>query len=193
MKEIIGAIAVGLSIFSLLPYIIDILKKKTKPHLYSWLVWTPLTFFAYFSQLAGNAGPGAWTTGITAVLCLAVLTLTLFRGSRDITYIDNLSLLGVIVAALFWFYFQSPLATIIWVTTIDALGFVPTIRKSYKTPFEETLLTHILSVAKHLLSVLAITNLSFLTAVYPVTIGIANIILVLVLLRQRKAISAPLI
>jgi len=92
IKEILGITAVVISIFSLFPYISDIVKKKTKPHLYTWVIWTPLTFMAFFSQMSDGAGAGAWTTGVTAILCLLILALSFKFGTKDITRSDKVML-----------------------------------------------------------------------------------------------------
>ncbi len=43
MKEIIGGIAVALTFIAYIPYYRDILKGKTRPHIYSWSLWGLLT------------------------------------------------------------------------------------------------------------------------------------------------------
>lgn len=186
IKELLGLLAVALTIFSLLPYIVDILKKKTKPHLYTWVVWTPLTFMAFFGQVLGDAGPGAWTTGVTAMLCLVILALAIPYGTKNVTKSDNWSLVGVFIAGILWLILKNPVASIVLVTLIDVLAFIPTIRKSFKDPHEETLITHELSGAKHFISLFALDRISILTALYPAAVFLANIILVSVIITHRK-------
>ncbi len=48
LKIMGGTIAVGLSIYGHIPYIRDILANKTKSHIYTWLIWTVLTFISFF-------------------------------------------------------------------------------------------------------------------------------------------------
>lgn len=186
MKEFLGAIAVVISIVSLFPYISDILKKKTKPHLYTWVIWTPLTFIAFFSQLAGNAGPGAWTTGVTAMLCLVILSLAIPFGTKDITKSDKITLFATAIASMFYLGTKDALMSIVLVTLIDVAAFLPTIRKSIKKPFEETLSTHLLSGCKHFISLFALEKVTILTALYPFAVSLANGVLVAVLLIGRR-------
>ena len=185
LKEVLGFLAVAISVFSLLPYIIDILKKKTKPHLYTWIVWTPLTFIAFFAQVSGNAGPGAWTTGVTATLCLIILALAFPFGTKNITKSDNWSLVGVAIAAALWFVVKNAVASIVLVTLIDVMAFIPTIRKSLTHPHEETLITHEASMAKHFISLFALDRVSILTALYPAAVCLANAVLVSVIIIKR--------
>lgn len=186
LKQSLGLIAVALSIFGLLPYIADILKKKTKPHLYTWVIWTPLTFIAFFSQIADNAGAGAWTTGVTAMLCLIILALSLNYGTKDITKSDKLMLVGVIIATIMFLIVKNALLSIILVTFIDVAAFYPTIRKSIKKPHEETLSTHSLAAVKHFISLFALDKVSVITALYPSAVFLANLVLVWVMIKGRR-------
>jgi hypothetical protein len=186
LKQSIGLIAVVISIFALFPYVFDILKKKTKPHFYSWVIWTPLTFIAFFSQLSDNAGAGAWTTGVTAVLCLLILALSVKYGTKDITKSDKILLVGVIISSGLFFIVKDVLLSILLVTFIDVAAFYPTIRKSIKKPREETLSTHTLAGIKHFISLFALDKVSVITAIYPAAVFIANVVLVAVMIRGRK-------
>lgn len=186
IKSLLGLISVAISIFSLFPYIYDILKKKTKPHLYTWIIWTPLTFIAFFSQIADNAGAGAWTTGVTAMLCLIILALSVKYGTKDVTKSDKIILAGVIVATGLFLIVKNALLSIILVTSIDVVAFYPTIRKSIKKPYEETLSTHNLAALKHFISLFALDKVSVITALYPSTVFIANLILVAVMIKGRR-------
>lgn len=58
-QEILGAIAFLISIVGTVVYIRSILKGDTKPHLYTWIVFSILTCIAFFAQISDNAGPGA--------------------------------------------------------------------------------------------------------------------------------------
>lgn len=186
IKEILGITAVVISIFSLFPYISDIVKKKTKPHLYTWVIWTPLTFMAFFSQMSDGAGAGAWTTGVTAILCLLILALSFKFGTKDITRSDKVMLAGVVSATFLFIVVRNALLSIILVTFIDVAAFYPTIRKSLKKPYEETLSTHNFAAIKHFISIFALEKISLITALYPSAVFLANLILVGVLIKGRK-------
>lgn len=39
MKQVLGVIAILLALIAYIPYIRDVLRRKTKPHVYSWFIW----------------------------------------------------------------------------------------------------------------------------------------------------------
>ena len=77
------------------------------------------------------------------------------------------------------------------ITVIDALGFVPTFRKSYSRPFEETAVTYAISGLKFVVAILALENLSLVTWLYPASLVLMNGLFVGMVLTRRRQLSAP--
>jgi hypothetical protein len=186
-KEIYGIIASIIAIISYIPYIRDVLANKTKPHAFSWLIWSILTAVAFFGQIAGGAGPGSWVNGFTTVVCFIIFIFGLIKGRSNIVLIDWICLVGAGVAILFWFITNGPLVSVIMVTIIDALGFFPTFRKSYHKPHEETWSTYVLSIFKYVFSLFALQTFSVVTVLFPIYLIFANgIFLVMVMIREKQ-------
>src|SRR3989344_7062194 len=137
-KTLLGILATVIGIIGYIPYFVDIFRGKTKPHVFSWFVWTLLTSIAFFAQVAGDAGPGAWVTGLTAMVCLVITLLAFTRGEKEITRLDWMSFVGALLGIILWIKNQDPLPSVILVTLVDAIAFIPTFRKSYHKPNEET-------------------------------------------------------
>src|SRR5947199_9165168 len=150
-RELFGFAATILALISYVPYFRDIFAKKTKPHAFTWLVWGVLTFIAFVGQIVGKAGAGAWVTGMTALVCLIIAGLAVRDGQRDIARLDWIALGGAVIALICWFLTRGPLLSVILITIIDNLGFVPTLRKSYFRPHEQTLSTYSMSGSKWIL------------------------------------------
>ena len=58
-KSIVGVIAVLLTFSGYIPYIRDITKGKTKPHVFSWFLWGFVTLIVFALQSYAHAGIGA--------------------------------------------------------------------------------------------------------------------------------------
>jgi hypothetical protein len=185
-KSLLGILAVLVAFIGYVPYFRDIFANKTVPHAFSWLVWGIVTGIAFFGQIVGDAGPGTWVTGITALVCFVIFVFGVIKGRRNITFLDWLSLFGAGLAILLWLITKSPLLSVILITLIDALAFFPTFRKSYFKPNEETASTYALSGLKFLLSVFALTHFSVITAMYPLSIVLMNVLFVGMLIVRRK-------
>jgi len=188
-KVVIGIITVILGFVGYIPYIRDILKGKTQPHIYTWFVWGLITLILYGLQVSGGAGSGSWVTLVVALLSFSIFGLGLRSGDRNITRSDTLFLVSAMVALVLWLVADQPVLSVILLVTIGMLGFGPTIRKSWNNPHTETISTYAINAIRHTLSILALANYSILTWLFPVAWSIANIIFVLILIVRRMKIK----
>jgi hypothetical protein len=187
-KVIIGIIAVILAALSFIPYIINIFKNKTKPHTFSWLVWSVLMAIGFAGQVSGNAGAGSWAIGVGSILCFSIFLASLFKGEKNIVLADWLSLLGAGISLIFWYVTNNALISIILITLIDMFGFFPTFRKAYYKPFEETSMTFFIAGLSDILVLFALENYSIITWLYPASLIITNILFVSMVGARRKSL-----
>jgi len=189
IKILIAAVSIPITVVSYWFYFRDIFAGRTKPHAYTWLVWAVLTASAFAAQLHGHGGPGAYVTGLTALVSFIILGLAIWRGEKGITTSDKLSLGGALAALLIWFFTSNPVLAIILISVIDFLGFLPTIRKSYHKPYEETLITYMLSGFKFVLAILALDTYTLVTWLYPASLVAANLLFVVMLVVRRRQVA----
>ncbi len=188
-KIFLGLVSVIISVACYVPYFKDIVKGTTKPHVFSWLVWSLLTGIAFFAQLTNGAGAGAWVTGVSSLACLAVAIVALRYGEKNITPLDWWAFGGALVSLGLWGVTANALLAVILVTITDALAFVPTFRKSYYKPDEETITTFALSALKFIIVLWAFEVYDLVVWLYPVALVIMNSSFVaMVLVRRRKKI-----
>lgn len=174
MKEVLGVIAVVLTFVGYVPYIRDTIRGKTKPHIYTWFIWGLVTAIAFGLQLSADAGPGAFTTLAAAIVCFIIFGFGVRQGERNITASDTVFFVLSLVALVLWLFAKQPVLSVILVSTIDMLGFVPTIRKSWHKPHEETLVSYQMNTIRFMIAILALDHYTLVTALYPVTWVIAN-------------------
>lgn len=191
MKEIVGVVAVVLTFIGYVPYIRDTVRGKTKPHIYTWFIWGLVTAIAFGLQISDNAGPGAFTTLAAAIVCFIIFGFGIRQGDHDITTSDTVFFLSSLVALALWLFAKQPVLSVILVSVIDMLGFIPTIRKSWKKPHEETLISYATNTFRFGLAILALQNYTLITMLYPITWIIANGLFTIFLITRRKQVSAP--
>lgn len=185
VKLVLSLLAVSVAIVSYVPYLKDIFKGKTKPHAFSWLIWALLNGIAFFGQLNDGGGVGSWAVGFTALATFFIFFISLFKGEKDIRPFDWFCLLGALLALIPWLLTNDPLISIIVITVIDIVAFLPTFRKSFHKPFEETLLTYSLSVFKYSLVTIALQNYSLITLIFPLSMVIINLVFVIFVISRR--------
>lgn len=188
-KALLGVIAIVISVFGYVPYFRDIISDKTKPHAFSWLVWGVLNAIAFAGQVHGKGGAGTWAVGVTAVVLFAIFILSLIKGEKNIKLFDWFCLGGAALSLVLWAITNQPLVSIALITIIDAFGFLPTVRKAYKKPRQETLITYEINTVKYVLVVLALQNYTLLTTLFPFAVAIMNAMFVGMLIVRRQSLA----
>lgn len=190
-KNVIGLTAVALAFVGYAPYLRDIVRKKTHPHLYSWVLWGFVTLLAFALQFSGGAGIGSMVTLSAALLCFVVIFLSFWSGAkRDIKPIDTVFFVMATVAVFIWLFAKQPVISIILVTIIDMLGFLPTVRKTWNDPHSETLSFYLITTFRFCLAIFALREYSILTALYPIAWTITDALFALMLWWRRKVVKA---
>lgn len=185
-KIFLGYLTIIIAVIGYAPYFRDIFEGKTKPHVFSWFIWGLINVIAFFAQAVGHGGAGTWVTAFTAVACLTIAVLSFRNGEKDFSTVDWLSLGGALLAIVLWLITSQPLLSVILVTAIDAIGFIPTFRKSYSKPHEETVIMFASAALKFGISILALGSLTLTTALFPASLVLTNTALAVMLVWRRR-------
>lgn len=186
-KTTVGLVAVFLTFAGYVPYIRSILKNKTKPHIYSWFVWILDAFIIFALQITHGAGTGAFVTLAAGLMCLTVLVLTIIKkGKSEITLIDTIFLILACIALIIWLLAKQPLVSALLITSVDLLGLIPTVRKSWYKPYSETPYFYVLNTLRFALTLAALQEYSIITVLYPGVWLITNGLFTLMLVARRK-------
>ncbi len=109
-----------------------------------------------------------------------------YYGERKIYGTDIVSLILTALVLVFW-ALDGDAITAIMATVVYMIGFIPTIVRAWKAPHKEGRLTFAMSVLKYSISFVLLGSVSIETAVYPVTLAVANLaFLVMVASRRRQ-------
>ena len=190
MKELAGSVAIVLSIVGYIPYLRDTFRGKTKPHAFSWTVWTVITFIVGAAQLAAGAGWGTVHNLVTGIICLVIVVYALRNKDKDIKPVDVVLFCAALAAIPLWVVTKNPTLSIVLITVIDTLSFVPTFRKTWHDPGSETLISYVLAGVKYVVSLAAISVYGFATLVYPIALIAMNAIIVGIILVRNGAVKA---
>jgi len=186
-KAVFAVIAFGLTAAALLPYIRSVTTGGTRPHVFSWVIWGSATLVVFLAQLAGGAGIGAWPIGFSAALSLFIAFLAYRRrGDIHVTRSDWLFFGGAMLSLPVWAATSDPVWAVIILTTVDALGFGPTYRKTFADPTGEPLWVFILMGTRNLVVIFALEEYNLTTVLFPaVTVGLCAGFVAVTLWRRR--------
>jgi hypothetical protein len=192
-KPAFAILALGLTFASFYPYIRSIIHEKTRPHVFSWIIWGVGTVVVFVAQLAAGAGWGAWPIGVSGLLTLSVAVLAYSKlGDTTIVKMDWVFLALALSALPLWFYTSAPLSAVIVLTVVDLLGFAPSVRKAFVAPHEENALFFGMGALRNAFVVAALENYSWTTFLFPGAVGIACLAFVVIILWRRRLVATPL-
>ena len=190
-KEILGLIAVAMTFIAFIPYIRSIKQGKTKPHVFSWVIWGLTTFVVFLGQIADGGGAGTWATGVSGLITIYVAFLA-YRNKADthITATDWVFFTIALCSIPLWYFTSSPLWTIVILTTIDAFGFAPTFRKSYYKPFDEQLSFYVWMAVRNVVAIAALMHYSTITVLFPAVTGFLAVLFIVMVVVRRKQMTS---
>ncbi len=190
-QQLLGGIAVAIGLLGYAFYVRGILQGKVKPHAFSWFTWAVLTAIAFFAQVADGGGGGAWVTGITAICSIGFAIVGLGKSARVyISTVDWAFFICALISIPVWYFSGNPLLSVIIITIVDAAAFAPTFRKGFYNPETENVWTYALSGIKFIFAIFALGSFTWTTALYPVSLVLANSAFVIVLLWRRQTHKA---
>ncbi|MEW8231973.1 MAG: hypothetical protein AB2745_16730 [Candidatus Thiodiazotropha endolucinida] len=187
VKELISGLAVAVTFITFFPYIHSILTGRTKPHVFSWVIWGSTTFIVFLAQLEDGGGAGAWPIGISGLITLYIAFLA-YRKKSDITItnMDWAFFTAAMASIPVWYFTSDPTWAVILLTTVDVIGFGPTIRKAFAHPYDEDLRFFALFALRNLLVVMALERYTLATVLFPAVIAtVCLFFIVLIVYRKR--------
>ena len=189
-KELLSAVAIALTFVAFFPYIRSIMQGQIKPHVFSWVIWGTTTFIVFLAQLEDNGGAGAWPIGVSGVIAVYVAIIAFMKRSDiTITKTDWAFFITAITSLPFWYFTSDPLWAVVILTTVDVLGFGPTVRKAYMFPFEEQLTFFALFMVRNSIVIMALENYSLTTVLFPAVIASTCLLLIFMVWYRRRLLA----
>ncbi len=189
-KLVLGAASAVVAFINYLPYLIGVVQKTLHPHAFSWIIFTAITATIAVAQLTAGAGAGAWATAATSLTTCLIAGFALRNGGYRITRSDKLSLFGALAAIPAWVITANPLIAVIILTGIETLGFLPTYRKAWHQPHDESVLAFSLTLLKYGLALGAMGNYTLTTTLFPIALILLSSVLITELLIRKQVVKA---
>lgn len=193
MKTAFLVIGSLITIASVVPYLIDIARGKTKPNLVSWITWTLLTAIATVAEFSAGEYFTAIFTAAAVVETGSVVVFGLAKKAyvRYETF-DVVCQIAALVGIVLWQVFDSPLIGILGAVIIDFIGALPTVRHAWQKPFEETWQTYALCFIGAIFGLLALSSFTWASLAYPLYLALINFLTVsVILLRLASHAKQP--
>lgn len=192
MKELFAVIGAVIAIVSTAPYLIDIVRGKTKPNIVTWLTWTMLTAISGSAALVAGEPKTAAFLFANSLCTGLVVVLGLKYGTAKFSTFDIVCQVSALLGLVFWLVFNSPTIGIVVPLAIDFVGMLPTLRHAWMKPGEETWQTFLIGVVAPAFTLLSLTRYNIASLAFPLYLFAANAVLTMVIVGRRKQMGVPL-
>jgi hypothetical protein len=184
-KELLGFISVTCAAIGYGYYIWTVIKRRTKPHAFSYGVWALLLSIIFLAQTSRGGASGAWVTGFSALPCIIIAGLALVWGEKNITRSDWVAFFGALLTIPIWYFTKNPLNAVVLAIIIDIFAYYPTFRKTWHRPYQENPFSYTMDVVKWIITLPALGSYSAVTVLSPLFFLTVNGSLVLMILWRR--------
>ncbi len=167
-------------------YLIDVLKGKTKPHPYTWLIWSIVSGVVFFGQLVKGAGIGAIPTFVAEIFTIIIFFFSVRFGFRNIPKKDHYFLALALIGMIPWALTKDPTISVIIVVLIDVVAFTPTLQKTWKYPASETSSLYGMNVLRHMITLFLLESYNIATMIHSIAMIIINSLMVLFIAKNQQ-------
>ncbi len=159
-KEFLFAlVSTGIYLIGAIPYWKDVLKWRTTPHLFTYIIWCILVGFnvfilwknhEYFTLIPN------WLM-LISLICATIYGIRWMR-SISINWFDYTCLGLWLILILYWIVSKNILNTVILTAVIDFIAFLPTFKKWWIQPWTESILIYFMSAVGQIFTLLSLSD-----------------------------------
>lgn len=186
MLQMLGLLSGLLAASAYVPYIISILRGRTKPERASWLIWAVLAAIAFFSQLDKGATFSLWLVVFDSLGTFVILALSIKRGVGGFARRDKIALLIAALGLLVWYFTNEALYALLLVILVDATAQTLTTLKAFKDPHSESPVAWSLGSLAGLAATFSVGSFNIPVLAYPIYIFLANASAVLAIILGKR-------
>lgn len=183
---LLGQIAGILAVVQAIPYIVSILRGKTKPARASYAIWSVVQIISVVSYVASGATDTKWVPIALTLSAIAIFALSFKYGMGGLSKLD-IGCLGIAaIAIVLWVTTNDPALAVYASLVASTIAYIPIVKKSYLLPGTENTLSWTLYAIAVLFNVCALTTLDPVIALTPIVSLLFSGTIAVLLLAPRK-------
>lgn len=190
-RAVLVALGAVLVLSSAVPYMLSIAGGRTRPRLFSWVIWTLLGIIATTAAYTGGELPSAALTAAATVETGSIVALGWKYGNRDFERLDAFCLAGVLGGLALWAAFHSPLLGLTAALAIDVLAAIPTVRHAWRKPHEEAAVAYVMCAVASLCVLAAMPEYTLMGLLYPVYLLTVNALIAAIIIGVARPLGSP--
>ena len=186
---VLGILAIALGFVGYFLYFRSMFRGETKAHPFTWLIIAFIDAIVFIALVIKGAGPGAWPIGVSVVACTFIAFVAFRTGEKNITRSDWVCLIGACLAMVLWIITDDPFGAIVILVIVNFVAAIPTYRKSFIRPFEESLSIWTMDAIRYAILLAALQSFTWTTALFPAGVVVTDSLLIAMILLRRRQLA----
>lgn len=186
LAPILITISSILTVVSIFPYLVNVIKRKTKPRVVTWFTWGLLTGISCVAAIVEGQLATAIMLGLSAISSFAIMALGWEFGDKKFEKIDIFCLTAALIGIVLWRLLDSPSVAVLVMIATDFIGGVPTTIHAWKKPLQETWQTFFLGLIGAICTLIVLKNWQITSFAFPLFIALNSLNVTLIILLRRR-------
>jgi hypothetical protein len=182
-----GRIAGAISAVAFVPYAVSVARRKTRPSIATWFLWTVVGAVLAASYWSTGARASVWVAAAYVAGPLVTTLLALRYGTGGFSRFEKGCLAAALVSLVLWRLSGNPLVALALNIVVDLLAAAPTVRKAWRDPASEDRLSWTLFAAGNAANLPAIEAWTFAGAAFPVYLFLLTTTMAVLSWRRPRA------
>lgn len=170
--KLLGVLSAIIFILGDIPYLLDTIKGRIKPHRVTWGVVCLLNIIGFANQYAAGARNSLWLFGAAVVMTGAIFFASIKNGVGGRSKLDILALVTSLLGIVLWQVFDSPLLSVLANVFVAVVCLIPAFAKARKYPETENGIAYLAGAVSALLAAISVGEVDFVLLILPVTSAI---------------------
>lgn len=185
-RKIAAIIAAVVSFVAHPLYVWAMVRKETKPHLFTWVVSSFIAGSSIFLFNKAEGGDPIYMLvgDFIGLSFIAILSIFMGNGKEKDSW-DWSCLIGALIGVGIYVFYRNAFIAFAAVLFAESLGLIPTIRKTYDCPEQEDFLAWTFTFTGNFLNLLAVNWENCTDKVYVITILIIDGIVYALIIRGK--------
>lgn len=182
-------LSVGSNITATVIYLFAIFKNKVKPHSFTFLIWSLILGINFLAQIFVGVGLSSILLATNFLSCIVIFLACIRKGYAEYDDKDIACLALGVVAIILWLITKNPLFSVALSCLIDLFAFIPSFRKSFFRPTEDSALTYYVSGLEYVFSFPSYQVFSVIGLMFPVWITLIDFCYATFILIRKKQLK----
>lgn len=186
-RMVVGIVAAIVSFIAHPLYIwAVVVKKETKPHFFTWLISSMISGVSLFLFSKADGGDPVYMLvgDFVGLTIIAVVSIFWGNGKEKDSW-DWTCLVGAIVGVVVYMVYKNAFVAFVAVLCAEAIGLIPTIRKTNENPEQEDFVAWAFTCAGNVLNLFAVNWLNATDMVYVLVVLVMDGIVFSLILRGK--------